>query len=282
MTRVALCQLPGSRDREKNSSAAEELVRGAADRGARLICLPELANTVYMPFVNDESFFGQAEPLDGPSVRLMQSVAADTGTMVVYPFFERDGDRFYNSTITIGPDGTHAGHYRKASIPTQGLYPDGSEQYYFSPGDRPLQVIETPWGFSFGVVICYERNLPEPARCLGLMGADLLLVPVATVDVVRPWWELLLRAHAVFNIFYVGACNKVGVEEGGAPDQAYFGSSLAVDPRGEILAVGSATEPGVVLFDVDREVLDRQRQRWSFVSDRRPDLYGPLIEPRTG
>lgn len=278
MTRIALCQLPGSTDQEKNRHATEQLVRDAAERGARLVCLPELANTVYMPFVDDPSFFDQAEPLDGSSVRHMESVAVDTGTMVVYPFFEREGDRFYNSTVVIAPDGSHAGHYRKASVPTQGLYPEGSEQFYFSPGDRPLQVIETPWGFSFGVVICYERNLPEPARCLGLMGADLLLVPVATVEVVRPWWELLLRAHAVFNIFYVGACNKVGTEDGGAPDQAYFGTSLAVDPRGEVLATGSATEPDIVLFDIDRELLDKQRQRWSFVADRRPDLYGALTD----
>jgi N-carbamoylputrescine amidase len=198
--------------------------------------------------------------------------------MVVYPFFEVDAGRYYNSTVVIAPDGGHAGHYRKAAIPTHGLYPDGSERFYFTPGDLPLQVVETPWGFSFGVVICYERNLPEPARCLGLMGADLLLVPVATVDVVRPWWELLLRAHAVFNIFYVGACNKVGVEEGGAPGQPYFGTSLAVDPTGEVVAQGSDTEPEVVLFDLDPELLARQRERWSFYADRRPDLYQALLD----
>lgn len=277
--RVALCQLPGSLDASRNRAAAEALVRQAAAAGANLICLPELANTIYMPFENDERYFAQAEPLAGESVRHLEAVARETGTMVVYPFFEVDDGRYYNSTVVIGPDGGHRGHYRKASVPTHGLYPDGSERFYFSPGDLPLQVVETPWGFSFGVVICYERNLPEPARCLGLMGADLLLVPVATVDVVRPWWELLLRAHAVFNIFYVGACNKVGVEEGGAPGQAYFGTSLGVDPTGEVIATGSSSDPEVVTFDIDLAVLARQRERWSFYQDRRPDLYRALVEP---
>jgi beta-ureidopropionase len=277
--RVALCQLPGSLDADRNRHAAEKLVRQAADAGAQLVCLPELANTIYMPFENDERYFAQAEPLGGESVRHMEEVAEQTGTMVVYPFFEVDDGCYYNSAVVIGPDGGHVGHYRKASVPTHGLYQDGSERFYFTPGDLPLQVIETPWGFSFGVVICYERNLPEPARCLGLMGADLLLVPVATVDVVRAWWELLLRAHAVFNIFYVGACNKVGVEEGGAPRQPYFGTSLGVDPTGEVIATGSSSEPEVVLFDIDRAVLARQRERWSFYQDRRPDLYQGLTEP---
>ena len=276
--RVALCQLPGSLDAGQNRAAAEKLVRRAAVAGANLICLPELANTVYMPFENDERYFAQAEPVDGDSVRHLGAVARETGTMLVYPFFEVDDGRYYNSTVVLGPDGRRCGHYRKSSVPTQGLFPDGSERFYFSPGDLPLQVIETPWGFSFGVVICYERNLPEPARCLGLMGADLMLVPVATVDVVRPWWELLLRAHAVFNIFYVAACNKVGVEEGGAPGQSYFGTSLGVDPTGTVIATASSSEPEVVTFDIDPALLARQRARWSFYEDRRPDLYQALLQ----
>ena len=278
--RIALCQLPGSADAGRNRAATEKLVREAAASGANLICLPELANTVYMPFENDERWFAQAETLDGESVRRMGALAEDTGTMVVYPFFEVHDGRYYNSTVVISPDGSHVGHYRKASVPTHGLYLDASERFYFTPGDLPLRVIETPWNFSFGVVICYERNLPEPARCLGLMGADLLLVPVATVEVVRPWWELLLRAHAVFNIFYVGACNKVGVEDGGAPDQPYFGTSLGVDPTGEVIAKGSDSESGVVLFDLDLDVLAKQRERWSFYEDRRPDLYQALAKDR--
>jgi beta-ureidopropionase len=277
--RVALCQFGGSLDRGRTLEVAERMVRAAGEQGAQLICLPEVANTVYMPFENDARFLDQAEPLSGESVTRMQLLAKETGTMIVYPFFERDGDAYFNTAAVIGPDGSIEGSYRKSSIPTCGLYPDGSEQFYFSPGDMPFRVFETPWGFRFGVIICYERNLPEPARCIGLEGADLLLVPVATVDVVRPWWELLLRAHAVFNIFYVGACNKVGLEPGGSPDTPYFGTSLAVDPTGTVIARGSETDPETVIFDLDLELLARQRQRWSFLSDRRPDLYQALLRP---
>jgi N-carbamoylputrescine amidase len=128
------------------------------------------------------------------------------------------------------------------------------------------------------VLICYERNLPEPARCLALAGADLLVVPVATVDVVRPWWELLLRASAVQNVCFVAACNRVGPDRGGAPDASYFGSSLVVAPDGEVLARASDRRPELVLADLDLDALAGQRQRWSFLADRRPDLYGALTE----
>ena len=278
-TRVALCQFGSSLDRAQTLDVAERMVREAADQGARLICLPEVANTVYMPFVNDERFLAYAESATGESVSRMQLLAKETGAMIVYPFFERDGDAYFNTAAVIGPDGSIEGSYRKSSIPTCGLYPDGSEQFYFSPGDLPFRVFDTPWGFRFGIIICYERNLPEPARCVGLEGADLLLVPVATMDVVRPWWELLLRAHAVFNIFYVGACNKVGIEPGGAPDTAYFGTSLAVDPTGDVIARGSEIDAETVIFDLDLELLRRQRERWSFMKDRRPDLYQALVKP---
>lgn len=277
LPRVALCQFGGSLDWERNVDVAERMAYQAAAVGARLLCFPEVCNTVYPPFENDRRHLDHAEPVSGRSVTRMRQVARDTGTMIVYPIFERDGNRYFNTAVVIGTDGDVVGSYRKSSIPTCGLYPMGSERFYFEPGDLPLRVFDTAWGFRFGIIICYERNLPEPARCVALAGADLLLVPVATVDVVRPWWELLLRAHAVFNIFYVGACNKVGVEPGGAPDTSYFGSSLAVDPTGEVVARGSDSHPDVVVFDLDLDLIARQRRRWSFLRDRRPDLYQELL-----
>lgn len=277
--RVALCQFGGSIDGPANAKRAEAMVRDAAAKGANLVCFPELSNTVYMPWEDDPRHFANAEPVPGPSVDVLRGVARDTGTMIVYPLFERDGDRYYNCAVVIGVDGSVVGKYRKSSIPTSGLFPGGSERTYFAPGDLPFRTFETPWGFRFGIIICYERDLPEPARCVGLEGADLLLCPVAATATVEPWWEVLLRAHAIFNLFYVGACNKVGAEDGGAPDTAYFGTSLAVEPGGKVIAKGSATEPEIVLFDMDLQLLARQRRRWSFWGDRRPDLYQAITRP---
>lgn len=277
--RIALCQFAGSIDGPANARRVEAMVRDAAGKGANLICFPELSNTVYMPWEDDPRHFANAEPVPGPSVDVVREVARDTGTMVVYPLFERDGGRYHNTAVVIGVDGSVLGKYRKSSIPTSGLFSGGSERTYFAPGDLPLRTFETPWGFRFGIIICYERNLPEPARCVGLEGADLLLCPVAATATVEPWWEVLLRAHAIFNLFYVGACNKVGAEDGGAPDTAYFGTSLGVEPGGKVIAKGSGTEPEIVLFDMDLGLLARQRRRWSFWRDRRPDFYQAITRP---
>lgn len=279
VTKVALAQLQGSATRERNIERAVGMVREAAAAGAGLVCFPELANTVYMPFENAERHFAAAEPLGGESVRAMQAVAADTGAMVVWPFFERADERYFNAAAILGADGALVGRARKASIPTSGLFDEGSERYYFTPGDLPYTVWDTPFGYRFGVVICYERNLPEPARCLALGGADLILVPTATVSVVRPWWELLLRAHAVHNICYVAGCNRVGPDLGGAPDATYFGASVLVDPRGDVVAQAGERAEQLLVVDLDLGVLAEQRKRWSFFADRRPELYGATTRP---
>lgn len=229
-----------------------------------------------MAWENDPRHFAKAEPVPGPAVEAMQAVARETGMVVVYPMFERDGDRYYNTAIVLDTEGRIAGKYRKTSVPSARLLPGGVETFYFSPGDLPLTVFDTPFGFRFGIIICYERNLSEPARCVALEGADLLVCPVATVDVVRPWWEVLLRAHAIQNVMYVGACNKVGEDEGGAPGVRYFGTSLFIDPRGEVQRRGSENEEDVVVGELDLEDLRAQRERWCFLRDRRPELYGAI------
>lgn len=278
VARAALAQFTGSYATEKNVAKASGMAREAAQNGAQIICFPEICNTVYMPWEENDRHFAKAESETGSSVSAMRAVARETGMTIVYPFFERDGDRYYNAAVVIDPDGSVQGKYRKASVPHARLLPDASERYYFTPGDLPYRAFDTPFGFRFGVIICYERNLPEPARCVALAGADLLLVPVATTALVRPWWEVLLRAHAISNVLYVGACNKVGPDEDGAPGTDYFGSSLLIDPRGEVVARGSDTTEEVAYMDLDLDFLAHQREQWTFFQDRRPDLYGALTE----
>lgn len=105
----------------------------------------------------------------------------------------------------------------------------------------------------------------------------MLFVPVATVARTRAWWEVLLRAHAIQNIYYVGACNKVGLDVGGAPDEPYYGTSLIVDPSGDIMVQGSETEEEIVYGDVDLDLLQEARSKLRFYQDRRPELYGAIV-----
>lgn len=276
MTRVALAQYSGNIDKEKNLEKAVGMAREAAGNGAKVICFPELCTSVYMAYENDARHFASAEEASGPSVSRMARVARETGMVVVFPFFERAAGDYFNAAVVLGPDGGIIGKYRKSSVPTTQLIPGGSEQFYFKPGDLGYPVFETPFGLRIGIIICYERNLSEPARCIGLNGADVLFVPVATVAVTRPWWEVLLRSHAIHNLYYVAACNKVGFDAGGAPNEPYYGASMFVDPMGQVMAQASETEEQIVYADLDPSIVRQARRKWTFYEDRRPELYGAI------
>jgi beta-ureidopropionase len=280
--KTAVAQFSGSLDRQANLAAVTRLAHRAAQAGARMLCFHELANTVYPPFAEDRSLFAGAEPEGGESVSAVRALARTTGMLIVYPFFERDGERHYNAAVVIGPDGTILAKYRKTSIPLTRLLPGASERFYFSRGDLGFPVVDTPFGIRVGLIICYDRNLPEPARCAALNGAELLFVPVTTVARTRPWWELLLRARAVENVMFVAAANRVGQDHGGAPDTHYFGESLIVAPDGEVIGHGSPAGEDLVVATLDRNLLDRQRKTWLFFDDRRPDLYEPIVRGAVG
>jgi beta-ureidopropionase len=276
MPKAGVAQFTGSAKWEENIVAVRRLTAKAAEAGVNLLCFPELANTVYVPFVEDPALFALAEPESGGSVTAASAIARQHEMVLVYPFFEKDGDNFYNSAIVFGPRGEKLTKYRKHTVPSSRLFKDATERFYFRQGDLGFPVVCTPFGVRLGLIICYDRNLPEPARCAALNGAELLFVPVTTTERAHSRWELLLRARAVENVMFVAAANRVGKDKGGAPEAFYFGESLIVNPCGEIIGHGSASHEDLVVADLDLELLKSQRKSWLFFNDRRPDEYAAL------
>ena len=285
MVRIAGVQFVGHVDREANVRTAIRLVREAAGRGAKIICLPELFSTMYFCVETRQEYFDWAEPIPGPTIDRMAEVARETGTVLIAPIFERAPDGlFYNAAAVLDPDGRVIGKYRKSSIPfmdvARSSEPRGNEKFYFEPGDLGFPTFPTPFG-RIGILICYDRHFPEAARVLGLDGAEIVFVPTATTGMTQYLWDLELRAHAVTNIYYVCGVNRVGVDVGGSA-RNHFGSSVIVNPRGEILARGSDTHEDIVTADLDLSAIPELRALWGYYRDRRPDMYGPVVEQRGG
>jgi N-carbamoylputrescine amidase len=282
MVKIAGVQFGGHVDKEVNLVTATRLVRAAARRGAQIICPPELFSTIYFCVETRPDYFDWAETIPGPTTDRMAALARETGTVLICPIFERTEDGFfYNSAAVLGPDGGLIGKYRKSSIPfmDRGLSaePRGNEKFYFRPGDLGFPTFPTPFGVRIGILICYDRHFPEAARILGLGGAEIVFVPTVTSGMTRYLWDLELRAHAVTNIYYVCGVNKVGIDVGGST-RNHFGSSLVANPRGEIIAQANDTGEDIVIADIDVSVIPELRAMWGYYRDRRPDLYGALIE----
>jgi beta-ureidopropionase len=218
---------------------------------------------------------------EGPTTRLMQGLARELGIALVVPLYERTiSGVYYNTAVVIDADGSVLGIYRKHHIPQVAAGPAGCgfwEKYYFKPGNAGFLTFQTKFA-RIGVYICYDRHFPEGARLLGLNGAEIVFNPSATVAGLSEYlWKLEQPAHAVANGYYVGAINRVGFETPWNMGE-FYGQSYLVDPRGQMVAVGSRDKDEVVIGDMDKRVIEEVRNTWQFYRDRRPEAYGEMVE----
>jgi predicted amidohydrolase len=180
---------------------------------------------------------------------------------------------YYNAAAVIDADGRYLGKYRKHHIPH--VAPGFWEKFYFRPGNLGYPVFETAAG-RIGVYICYDRHFPEGARILGLNGAEIVLNPSATVAGLSEYlWKLEQPAHAVANGYFVGAINRVGVEDPWKIGE-FYGQSYFCDPRGRLIAEGSRNRDEVVVADLNLDLIAEVRNTWQFFRDRRPETYGGI------
>jgi beta-ureidopropionase len=271
--RAALIQAHANLSKPEALDKHVAMVEEAAGNGAQVVCLQEIFFGPYFCAQQEPHWFETAEPDDGPTVSTMRELARKHELVLVVPFFEKVEGVFYNAAVVIDADGAVVGKYRKTHIPQVG--PIFWEKYFFKPGNLGYPVFETRVG-KIGVFICYDRHFPEPARMLGLHGAQLTFNPSATIESLsRYLWELEQPAHAVANGFFVGAVNRVGEElvEGAR----FYGSSYFCDPRGQIVAQASDSEDEVLVADLDLRMVDEVRTQWQFFRDRRPETYEELV-----
>jgi N-carbamoylputrescine amidase len=241
-----------------------------------VLCFQELFYGPYFCQVQDNEYFSYTEQIpDGPTTKLMQDLAKETGMVLVVPMFEVEQEGFYyNTAAVIDADGTYLGKYRKTHIPhVSGFW----EKFYFRPGNTGYPIFDTAVG-RIGVYICYDRHFPEGWRALGLAGAKIVFNPSATSRGLSMYlWNLEQPASAVANEYYIGAINRVGKEPLG--DNDFYGSSYFVNPRGQTVGeAASDTKDEVIVRDLDMDLIEEVRQQWAFYRDRRPDAYGPLVE----
>ncbi|GGA50739.1 N-carbamoylputrescine amidase [Sphingomonas psychrolutea] len=276
---VAALQLAFTSDIDTNIANVAALVREAAGQGAQVILPPELFEGEYFCRVEDEGLFAQARPVgQHKAVLAMQTLAAELNVTIPTSFFEADGPHHYNSLAMIGPDGAVQGVYRKSHIPDG---PGYEEKFYFRPGNTGFKVWPGPDATTLGVGVCWDQWYPETARALMLMGSDVLFFPTAigsephdtSLDTARLWRRAMV-GHAVSNVVPVVAANRIGVEHG----QTFYGTSFITDERGDILGELGRDETGVIVATLDLDRVKRHRAAFGFFRDRRPDLYGRLVQ----
>jgi N-carbamoylputrescine amidase len=283
--RVAGVQHRWHPDADEHAAALGEGVRLAAEAGARLVCLQELTLSPY--FAVDAAGPGSGgaapEPLPGgPTHRFAAALAAEHGVHVHASLYEApwpdEGDAVgFNTAICVAPDGTLVARTRKLHLPvTAGYY----EDRWFAHGDTGYPVVGVA-GAQVGFPTCWDQWFPELARAYSLAGAEVLVYPTAIGSEpdhpafdTEPLWERVITANGITNGTFMVAVNRIGVEG----PLRFYGSSFVSDPYGRVLVQAPRDEPAVIVADLDLDQRTDWLELFPFLTTRRPDTYGPLVE----
>nr|WP_311490933.1 carbon-nitrogen hydrolase [uncultured Alloprevotella sp.] len=284
--KVGLIQQRCVADVDTNRQKLAANIEDVVGRGAELVVLQELHNSLYFCQVESVNNFDLAEPIPGPSTDFYGALARKFDVVLVTSLFERRAAGLYHNTaVVFEKDGSIAGKYRKMHIPDDPAY---YEKFYFTPGDLGFHPIHTSVG-TLGVQVCWDQWYPEGARLMALQGADLLIYPTAIgyessdqpveQERQREAWTTVQRGHAVANGIPVIAVNRVGLEEDPS-DQTngiqFWGSSFVAGPQGELLARASNSEEENLVVTIDLEHSEQVRRWWPFLRDRRIEEFAPL------
>ena len=283
---IGFLQQHNTADTLKNIARLCDGIRDLAKRGAELIVLQELHNSLYFCQVENVDNFNLAEPIPGPSTEIYGRLAKEYGVVLVTSLFERRAPGLYHNTaVVFEKDGSIAGKYRKMHIPDDPAY---YEKFYFTPGDLGFKPIETSVG-RLGVLVCWDQWYPEAARLMALQGAEILIYPTAigyeSSDTLeeqqrqRMAWQTVMRGHAVANGLPVVAVNRVG-HEADPSEQTngiqFWGTSFVCGPQGEIHYEASTDEEESIIVSIDMHHSEQVRRWWPFLRDRRIENYGDI------
>lgn len=279
--KVGMVQMSCTKNPDENLKKTIKKIREAAKKGAQIICLQELFRSLYFCDVEDYENFKLAEPIPGPSTKVLGKLAKELGVVIVASLFEKRTEGIYhNTTAVLDADGSYLGKYRKMHIPDDPAY---YEKFYFTPGDLGYKVFQTKFA-KVGVLICWDQWYPEAARITSLMGAEILFYPTAigwalsqdeaTNDEQYNAWQTIQRSHSVANGLHVVSVNRVGKEA----EMQFWGGSFISNPFGRLLYKASHDQEEIHVQELDLAKTDSYRVHWPFMRDRRIDSYQPITK----
>jgi len=278
---VAATQMKCSTNKAENIANAEKLVRRSAAQGAQIILLQELFETLYFCQVEEPEFFEMATEIENnDAVKHFQSIASELSVVLPISFFEKKNQAYFNTVAVIDADGSILGTYRKTHIPDG---PGYEEKFYFTPGDTGFRVWKTCYA-TIGVGICWDQWFPESARCMALMGAEILFYPTAIGSEPpnpdydsKDHWQMCIRGLAAANMMPVVTSNRIGTEAIDHSTITFYGSSFIADNTGQLVAEADRNSESVILSQFDLKQMEAMRNSWGLFRDRRPKSYSQLI-----
>jgi len=266
-------------DREGNLARMLAKLETAAKEGAAVVVFPECALPGYC-FEGLDEARPHAETIPGPATKAFTAACKKLSVHAVFGMLEADGERIFNACVVVGPDGV-VGTYRKVHLPFLGI------DMFTTPGDKQFAVHEIQAGgqsLRVGMNICYDGSFPEAARVMALQGADIILLPTNWPPGSECMAGCVVNARAMENHIYYLAVNRVGTERG----FRFIGMSKICAPGGHVLAEAAHEDECLLYAEIDpakarnkHQVRVPGKHEINRVADRRPEMYGKLVEPKS-
>lgn len=284
--KVGTIQMTCSKSKKENQLKLKEYISEISQKGAELIVLQELHDSLYFCQTENVNQFDLAETIPGPATEFYSKIAKENKIVLVTSLFEkRAAGLYHNTAVVFEKDGSIAGKYRKMHIPDDPAY---YEKFYFTPGDLGFLPIKTSLG-NLGVLVCWDQWYPEAARLMALSGAEILIYPTAIgfepSDSIEEKnrqlnaWKTIQKSHAVANGIPVISVNRSGTEasENESSKIEFWGNSFICGPQGEELYQATSNEE-IKITEISLERSELVRRWWPFLRDRRIDEYGNLLK----
>ena len=263
--KLALAQMKMSEHIEENLSQTLCLIHEAAERGADLICFPEIQLSPFFPQYEGLDVSRYLLHEDDPVIKAVQAACRENRIFASPNFYLQYGEHCYDTSLLIDNKGEIIGRQKMVHI---AQCPCFYEQDYYTPSDEGFQVFDTPFG-KIGIVVCFDRHYPESIRTEALRGADLILIPTAnTTDEPSELFQWEIKIQAFHSSVFVAMVNRVGLEG----QMNFCGESIVAGPTGETISIGG-NEPELLLCEIELSQASALRASKPYTQFRRTELY---------
>ncbi|GHV36729.1 carbon-nitrogen hydrolase [Synergistales bacterium] len=265
--KLAMSQMKMSDSMEENFQKSISALRTAARNNADLIFFPEVQLSPFFPQHSQQQRDAKrfALSVKHEYITQMAALCKEFNIMASPNVYLEEGGAYYDASLFIGADGRVQGVSKMVHIMQ---CPCFYEQDYYSPSNDGFKVYDTPFG-KVGIVICFDRHLPESVRTCAALGADLILVPTANAEgEPMELFEWEIRVQAMHSSVYIAMCNRVGREDA----MNFIGQSLIADFKGGLSLKAGETEE-LLYADVDLGKSRAAREESPYFRLRRTELY---------
>ncbi|MCD7807849.1 MAG: carbon-nitrogen hydrolase family protein [Erysipelotrichaceae bacterium] len=261
--KLGMLQMYMSDDMHKNQHKILQYVDKAQD--CDLLFFPEIQYSPFFPQYKDKNASSYLMSINHPFIQQLSQKCQDYHMYISPNIYLKENYKCYDASLFINPSGKIEGISKMVHI-IQAKY--FYEKDYYTASDDGFKVYDTPFG-KIGIVICFDRHIPESIRTCVLKGADLIIIPTANCkqeDMTMFEWEI--RVQSMQNQVFIAMCNRVGVED----CMNFAGESLIVNPNGDILYKANDQEE-LIKYDIQLSLTQQYRNEKTYFYARRKDMY---------